>query len=157
MRTLLFELRPESIDKTELQELLRQLIAAAKSRKRIKAQLSARGDAVRLPPTVHVALYRITQESINNILKHSQASEFTVTLEQEPQRIELTIVDNGSGFDTSETHSGLGLSSMRERAEGIGAILTVTSAPGQGTQINIVWDAVGDPAWEDEEPIAKKE
>ncbi len=140
MRSLLFELRPESIDKTELQELIRQLIAAAKSRKRIKAQLSTRGDSVRLPPAVHVALYRITQESINNILKHSQAAEFTVTLEQEPDRIELSIVDNGNGFDTSETHSGLGLSSMRERAEGIGAVLTVNSAPGQGAQVSIIWN-----------------
>jgi signal transduction histidine kinase len=99
------------------------------------------GDKAALPEAVHVAIYRIAQETLNNIAKHSKASEVTITLDSNPEQVELRIHDNGQGFDAQRTTSGLGLTSMRERAQAIGATLEMRSAPGQGTEVRLVWRA----------------
>jgi signal transduction histidine kinase len=141
MRALLLELRPEALLKTELAVLLRQLVEAAKGRKNIRAEAEVETIDSGLPPLVHVALYRIAQESINNILKHSQASEFQVHLVTRPERAQLKINDNGQGFDMASMTAGLGLNNIRERATKIGAALDIHSRPGQGTQVTVTWDA----------------
>ncbi len=140
MRTLLLELRPETIQKTELKVLLRQLLDAATGRKHIKADLIFEGDPeLLLPPDVHMTFYRIAQESINNILKHSQAQQIMVELQQTPARVLLTVSDNGCGFDMAQNSAGLGLHSMRERAESIGAAMEIHSQPNNGTSIHVTW------------------
>jgi PAS domain S-box-containing protein len=139
MRSLLLELRPDSIIKTSMRQLLTQLIEAAKGRKRIDAQLDIQGHEGELPPDVHIAFYRIAQESINNILKHSQATEFRVELRCLPEAWTLRITDNGRGFNPGQNAGGIGLHSMRERAEKINATLHVRSAPQQGTENTLVW------------------
>ncbi|RPI99475.1 MAG: hypothetical protein EHM39_06460, partial [Chloroflexi bacterium] len=83
--------------------------------------------------------YRIAQEAINNILKHSQAARFTVELQQHPARVDLIINDDGCGFDMSQSYAGLGLNSMRERAESIGAVMEINSQPNHGTRIHVTW------------------
>jgi signal transduction histidine kinase len=93
-----------------------------------------------LPPEVKVALYRIAQEALNNIAKHSGASQATVSVHGEPQRVKLRISDDGRGFDPGYVppdHLGLGI--MRERAEAVGANLRIESQPGQGTQVEVIW------------------
>ncbi|HEX3049311.1 MAG TPA: GAF domain-containing protein [Aggregatilineaceae bacterium] len=140
MRALLLELRPDAIGKTELKVLLSQLIDAAKGRKHIKAQLNIRGTENNLPLDVHIAFYRIAQESINNILKHSQATQFSVDLDQGQDAVRLMITDDGHGFDPEEERAGLGMGNMRERAAAINAMLEVTSQPAQGTQVRLAWE-----------------
>jgi signal transduction histidine kinase len=140
MRILLLELRPQAIIKTPLNNLLQHLIDAAKGRAVIEAELNIDGEEFELPEEVHVALYRIAQESVNNILKHSHAQEFTITLRYEANRVTLQIQDNGVGFDTTQTTAGMGLINLRERAEAINAQLDITSAPEKGTTIHTVWD-----------------
>lgn len=139
MRTLLLELRPEALLKTSMSTLLQQLIEAAKGRRMFDARLFVEGGEVALPEAVHVAIYRIAQESINNILKHSDATEFTVELKTEPAHVNLRIRDNGKGFDTSAQGDGLGLDNIRERAQAIGAVVDIHSQPGQGTEIAVEW------------------
>jgi signal transduction histidine kinase len=143
MRILLLELRPQAILKAPLTDLLRHLIDAAKGRKVISADLDSEGAIGALPPDVHVALYRIGQESVNNILKHSGATRFDIRLQYQSNQLTLEVEDNGQGFDTSQTRSGMGLGNLQERADDIGARLTIRSSPGQGTRVQVVWQDTG--------------
>lgn len=145
MRTLLFELRPATLVEAPLGDLLRQLSEAVTGRVRIPVSLSVKGSA-KLPPEVKIVFYRITQEALNNIAKHSGASKaFIELLANEDEQLgvivaNLRITDDGKGFDpgnvTSE-HFGIGI--MRERAETAGAKLKVESEPGSGTVIELEW------------------
>lgn len=139
MRTLLLELRPEAILNSPLKDLLTQLVQAARARAPIEASLVVQGDVEPLPPAAHMALYRIAQESIHNALKHSSASQLIIELTYMPARVRLQIADNGQGFDASRTHAGLGLGSMRERAEQIHAEFQIISADGDGTTVVVLW------------------
>jgi len=80
-------------------------------------------------------LFRIAQEALANVARHSSASYADIFLEYGANTVTLIIKDDGRGFDTSAPHVGIGLSSMRERAEASGGSFTVESAPDQGTQI----------------------
>jgi len=138
MRTLLVELRPNALVEVPLPTLLRQLTEALSGRARINIQLSAEGER-KLPADVQISLYRIAQEALNNVFKHSKASEAVVTLRM-GDSVRLTVADNGSGFDPSTvTADHLGVKIMRERADAIGAKLSIYSEPGEGTQISVVW------------------
>ncbi|MBZ0296332.1 MAG: PAS domain-containing protein [Anaerolineae bacterium] len=139
MRILLLELRPQAIIKTPLNNLLQHLIDAAKGRAMIDADLKMQGKEFELPSETHVALYRLAQESVNNILKHSHATEFTIDLRYGNDHVMLEVRDNGVGFDTTQVTGGMGLSNLRERAEDINAQLDITSAPGKGTTIRVNW------------------
>jgi signal transduction histidine kinase len=83
-------------------------------------------------------LYRVAQEAINNALRHSGASEICVSLTVLQRRVILEVTDHGQGFAADAPSSGLGLASMRERAETVGGTLTITSAPGAGTRLRLV-------------------
>ena len=138
MRTLLVELRPNALVEVPLPTLLRQLTEALIGRSRMNIQLSAEGER-KLPADVQIGLYRLAQEALNNIVKHAKASQAVVTLRL-GDTVRLTIADNGIGFAPSTvTADHLGLKIMRERAEAIGAKLTIESEPGEGTQISVIW------------------
>ena len=140
MRTLLVELRPNALTEVPLATLLRQLTEAMVGRSRIAVQLSAEGER-RLPPDVQVGLYRIAQEALNNVVKHARATQAVVTLRL-GDTVRLTVADDGAGFDPNAVAADhLGLRIMRERAEAIGARLSVYSEPGEGTQVSVVWEA----------------
>src|SRR5690606_10567847 len=109
------------------------------ARAEIEGTLVVEGEPQELPPEVHVALYRIVQECVNNILKHSRATTFRIELTYATSEVRIIVTDNGQGFDVNETHAGIGLGSMRERAEGIGATLELTSESGQGTSMILRW------------------
>jgi signal transduction histidine kinase len=92
-----------------------------------------------LPADVQIGLYRITQEALNNIVKHSKAIQASVTL-QLGETVYLAIVDDGIGVDLGlVTADHLGLKIMRERAEAIGAKLNIESLPNCGTRISVSW------------------
>jgi signal transduction histidine kinase len=97
------------------------------------------GQAI-LPADVQVAIYRVCQEALNNVAKHARAGLVEIQLIHQDSAIELTIRDDGQGFDPEETASGhYGLSMMHERAEGVGAQLLITSQTGRGTELLIRW------------------
>ena len=155
MRTLLLELRPAAMVETNLGDLLRQLGEAVTGRKGIPVQVAIEGPCT-LPTDVHVALYRIAQEALNNVVKHARARRVTVSLRCAPspstQRVgsapgeqaksaELRICDDGRGFDPHcVPPDRLGLGIIRERAQAIDAALEIESQAGQGTKITAVWN-----------------
>lgn len=137
MRTLLFELRPATLVEAALEDLLRQLTEAITGRARIPVALKIEGRG-KLATEVKIALYRIAQEALNNIAKHSAASAAEVLLKYEEGcgGVRLKISDDGKGFEPRKvTSEHLGVGIMRERAEAIGAELRVESRLGSGTDI----------------------
>ena len=138
MRTLLLELRPSALTEIPLPDLLRQLCESLIGRARLPIQLRVEG-ARKLPPDLQICLYRITQEALNNVVKHAKATQALVTL-QLNEKVTLTIVDNGSGFDPARVPPDhLGLKIMCERAEALGVDFSIYSEPGEGTQICVCW------------------
>ncbi len=89
-----------------------------------------------LPPATQLQLVRIGQEALNNVRKHASATQIWVRLHSTPRGLELIVKDNGVGFSPPE-QKGVGLTIMAERANGINGILTVTSSPGQGTEVSV--------------------
>ncbi|MCA9960709.1 MAG: GAF domain-containing sensor histidine kinase [Chloroflexota bacterium] len=141
MRTLLLELRPAALAETRLPDLLKQLGEAVTGRAGIPVHVAAVD--CDLPVQVRVALYRIAQEALNNVVKHARATEVVVHLAEDAakQQIRLCVQDNGRGFNLAEKPSGrLGLKIIRERAQAIGAVLHIKSELGQGTEITAVYD-----------------
>lgn len=151
MRTLLMELRPATLVEIPLEDLLRQLGEAASGREGIPVSVKIEGQG-KLPGDVQIALYRIAQESLNNVVKHARASQVTVRLcysclegdgpNPLPElSVLLSIHDDGCGFDPSQVpHDHLELKIMQERALAIGASFTIDSHPGEGTQVSILWE-----------------
>lgn len=142
MRILLMELRPEQLEKADLSGQLQQLADAVRARKHVTVRLNI-DHQVRLPPDVHIAFYRIAQESLNNVVKHTRATALAITLRRERNGVELIIHDNGGGFDKGKATAGMGLLNMRERAEAIGARLSVESKVGDGTSVIVRWGSAG--------------
>jgi PAS domain S-box-containing protein len=138
MRTLLLELRPGNVQTTPMTRLMTQLIDGVKGRKRMEITLDFDGEPV-LPPAVHTTFYRIAQEALNNITKHSGAHEAWITGNGGPGFINLRIHDHGAGFDVNSPKAGMGLQIMRERAAEVGATLEIRSVVGDGTEINLHW------------------
>jgi signal transduction histidine kinase len=147
MRTLLLELRPAAVVEANLRDLLRQLGEAAVGRTGIPVTVTV-DNLCPLPEEVHIALYRIAQEALNNVVKHARASQVEVLLrcpagvvrDPEQLQVELSITDDGRGFDLAHVPPDrLGLGIIRERAQAIGAVLHMESEPGRGTRITVVW------------------
>jgi len=139
MRTLLRELRPQTIVATELSTLLKQLGDGVAARHDIPVGVEV-SQLPTIPPEVHVALYRIAQEALSNITKHAEASQVAVKLACDDAAVQLTITDDGQGFDPDDVPAEhMGLAIMRERADAIGAAVTMTSRPGAGTSIVFAW------------------
>lgn len=144
MRALLMELRPAALQEAPLPDLLRQLSDAFTGRARAPIHLTVDGGGYEQPMEVKVALYRIAQEALNNAAKHAGASHVWLNLHCTPQSAILSVRDNGGGFETDQvTAKSLGLRIMRERAETIGATLTVDSETGEGTEVIVIWNAAG--------------
>jgi len=90
-----------------------------------------------LDARTQAAAFRVAQEALHNALRHSGASEISVTLSRTRGRVILEVADDGTGFDPGLASGGLGLASMRERAAAVGGVLRVTSAPGAGTKVRL--------------------
>ena len=139
MRTLLLELRPNALVDVELSELLQQAVDAFSGRSRTVASLTLAGQRP-LPEAVQIALYRIAQEALNNVAKHARATEVRIHLQMETDRVELSIRDDGQGFEPDQVPpAAWGSKSCSERARAVGAKLQITSRPGEGTEVVVVW------------------
>jgi len=141
MRTLLAEIRPDTLIDTNFGDLLLMLGNAFSGRTNIPVDVTVTGERS-LPSETQVTLYRICQEALNNIAKHAGASLVEINLNLTPNGLDLRIRDDGCGFDTiNPPPSGhYGLSMINERAQVIDAILTIKSQPDEGTEINVCWN-----------------
>lgn len=142
MRALLLELRPRALTETDLPNLLVQLVRAVDSRTHVEVVLEAEGER-ELPPEIQIALYRIAQEALNNVVKHAEATEATVRLFSRESGVELRVSDNGKGLDLQQSMSSnhLGLRIMQERAEANAIDLHFVTRPAGGTEVVAAWPA----------------
>lgn len=141
MRNLLLELRPQSLAETDIENLLKQLTTSVAGRSTIEVQLFVQ-PMISLPSDVKIVFYRIAQEALNNIVKHSRAQHVQIGLYHENEQIVMRIDDDGRGFVTGTIPSNrLGVNIMKERAESIHASFNVTSRLGHGTQIIVSWSS----------------
>jgi PAS domain S-box-containing protein len=141
LRDIMVELRPPGLDELGLLAALKEHASQVGRRAELVIRVEGVEPQPRLPPTEEIALFRIAQEALNNVVKHAQASECSVSLRQSERVVVLGIVDNGTGFDTTRKTvmggHGMGTTTMRERAEAIGARLSLEATPGTGTRITI--------------------
>lgn len=140
-------LRPESLDSVGLLGLLRNTARAFQNQyEGVQVRFHADVEEADVPEPLKVVLYRITQEAVNNALRHGKASEVAVGLHWKAEVLALSIADNGKGFDKGKVVSrcggpgGYGLKSMRDRAEINRGAFFVRSAPGEGTEIRAEFD-----------------
>jgi signal transduction histidine kinase len=139
MRGLLLELRPASLADERLGDLIRQLAGIVGSRAGLHISVQVKDQDI-LPPQVHFVLYRVVQEALNNIAKHALAHHIQVDFNSSSGFVELTIQDDGRGYDPDKIGPGhLGLSIMKDRIEGIGGTIEIITGPGKGTLIKIHW------------------
>jgi len=136
MRLLVYELRPLALKSAGLVRALQQRLDTVERRAGIEATLLVEGQ-VELPAHLEEELYHIAQEALNNALKHAAATTVAVRIVAEGGRIAIEVSDDGKGLDLSTGAGGIGLSSMRERAEKLGGTLTLISTPGKGTTVSV--------------------
>jgi NarL family two-component system sensor histidine kinase LiaS len=134
---LIQELRPAALEDKGLTTALREYVADWSRQSNIAAEVRVRSEQS-LPLLLEQTLFRVTQETLSNIARHSGATAMEVYLAWEGDQVTLTISDNGRGFNPATANGkGVGLRSMRERVEAVGGQLTVTSQPGAGTQVMV--------------------
>jgi NarL family two-component system sensor histidine kinase LiaS len=137
LTTLILELRPAALEGKGLVKALRDYVCDWSRQTNIAAEVRVSGERA-LPLTTEQTLFRVVQESLANVARHSQANAAEVCLIWEPRHVSLTISDNGRGFQIAKMNDkGVGLQSMRERVEMLGGRLDVESQPGAGTQITV--------------------
>jgi two-component system NarL family sensor kinase len=140
-RRIAHNLRPTDLDNLGLADACASFCSEAQSRSGIKVQHRIELPATRLPAATELHLFRIVQEAINNIEKHSRAKTVKVHLKAEDAAVTLKIQDDGCGFDSKVSRRsksaghGLGLSNMRERALSVGGSYEIHSTKGKGTTI----------------------
>lgn len=141
VRQLSHVLRPQMLDELGLEPTLRWLARTFHKRTGIAVELTLEGAEQRADADVETLVYRITQEALTNVARHSGASSAQVVVRREPHRIRLRIEDRGRGFSpetllSSPTEeSGFGLRAMRDRVEFVRGHFSIRSAPGQGTVV----------------------
>jgi len=138
VRRIASELRPSLLDNLGLLAAMEWHVGEFEKRSGIKKYLSLLETEVPLPDPVKIGLFRIMQESLTNVGRHSGATEVTVTLTEENESLVLVIHDNGHGFDPGKPRKKtLGLLGMKERAEGMGGSYEISSRPGEGTTVTV--------------------
>ncbi|MFC0332703.1 histidine kinase [Paenibacillus sepulcri] len=143
MRALLRQLRPATLEGKSLKEGLEELLEemADKQSLTIRSEIEL---VEGLPKGVEDHLFRITQEGLSNILRHSEATSATVRLGLYNHQVHLRITDNGIGFNRDAAKSSsYGLKTVQERANEIGGVATVVSSPGKGTQVDVKVPIIG--------------
>lgn len=141
-RRALRALRAGPLEDLGLRVALQALAEGAAGRANIVVDFNFPQPAPTLPVDVEQNLYRITQEALENVVRHANASRAVVTLESADGGVKLTISDDGSGFNLAarKSENRFGLRGLRERAEALGGRLNVSSQPGQGTEISFLWE-----------------
>lgn len=137
LEAMLDQLRATPLENVGLAEALKKVCAALDHRTgaEVDLEIGELPASTLMVPGSQEALLRVAQEAFANIARHARANTVKVCLQQVAGRIELTVRDDGAGFDTNEATNGMGLANMRARAEEFGGELEITSRPGTGTEI----------------------
>lgn len=138
MRLFLYELRPPDVVEEGLEDALQKRLAAVENRSGMEARLIL-DSSTDYPDDVSNQFYRISQEALNNVIKHAKADKVTVFLRANDGIMGLEIIDDGVGFDMVEAgqSNGMGLNTMQQRANKINGDFTIETAPKKGTSIQV--------------------
>lgn len=137
LSALIAELRPAALDEIGLVPALRTLAERKGREGKIAIDVLARlEEGGRLPAETESVVYRLVQEALNNVVKHAGASRVEAVLERTDDLVEVTVNDDGQGFDPADANGGFGLVGMRERVELAGGELRIDAAPGRGTTVS---------------------
>jgi signal transduction histidine kinase len=137
-RALVAAMTPPDLSRTSLPDALQRIVERAGAETRPLVVLAVAGTPYGLPTEAEVALLRTAQEALSNVRRHSGASRADVTLEYGPDGVSLRVCDDGRGFDsTMPCDGGYGLAGMRARAEQIGGLVCIDTAPGRGVTVRI--------------------
>jgi len=137
VRNFIFELRPMMLDDLGLVPTVRKYVDAYKEQTSLDVNLTITGSERRLEPYLEVMIFRAVQELMSNAARHSQATTFKVNLDMGSDLVRVSVDDNGKGFDPEVVRgaNSLGLKLIRERAEMLGGLFEIDSAPGKGARI----------------------
>ncbi len=141
-------LRPQVLETHQLPVAFEALFEKMTAGTALRAELIVVGAPRRLISEIEENLLRIVQEALANALRHASANQFVARLAYEPHSVQLELMDNGVGFDTTANHEGFGLLGMKERVEAMGGRITVESVAGIGTAISIFVPASNRPSSE---------
>jgi signal transduction histidine kinase len=138
---MIYDLRPEVLDQLGLVPAMRSYVRSRLEAENVKTQLRFVGlDQERLSPEVEITLFRIVQEAVTNIIRHSGASEVDIEVVRKGSIVTATVSDDGKGFDAEaalQAPESWGLRGIRERVAVVGGELSIESGPGRGTRIRI--------------------
>ena len=142
IENVMAELRPPMLDDYGLAPALEWYANQFCLRTGIQVGVKTEGEAQRAAPTIEIALFRIVQEALNNVAKHARATSVSIALRRTHGHLALAVTDNGAGYDSTVSSSmrrrqGLGMVTMRERAESLGGTFDIDAAPGRGTTVQI--------------------
>lgn len=140
LRRAIYDLQPPMLDAVGLTPALQKYGVAFQKLSGIYCAVQFKGAPYHLPPATEIAVFRIVEESLHNVMSHAHANKASVTLDFSPTQLGITVEDDGQGFDFEQpkkngSGKGLGLLGMRERVESLNGNMQVWSAPHQGTRL----------------------
>jgi signal transduction histidine kinase len=139
IRSLSRRLSAPTLGKINLEESVNDLIQSINLSSKIKIRQEISGfENNSLHKELHVGVYRILQEQLNNVLKHADASEVLVELKRCEDQIHLSVKDNGKGFSVHRPGTGIGLMNMQTRAENLNGSFFITTKPGCGCEVKVI-------------------
>ncbi|HEU4632774.1 MAG TPA: ATP-binding protein, partial [Flavisolibacter sp.] len=122
-----------------LEESVKDLVNSINATSKVKITHQITGlENQTLKQELHLGVYRILQEQLNNVLKHAEASEVFIQLEHRENRLQLQVADNGKGFVMNNQKNGIGLVNMQTRAENLNGTFEIDSQPGKGCKIKVM-------------------
>lgn len=134
LREIMYDLKPKILEEMGLGPAIKSLIEKVESSTGLEGSVDLSGETIRLQEQMEIFIFRIVQESINNIIKHAKAKSFNIQLMYN-DRITLMVSDDGIGFDFESQKKGMGLFNMKERVESYGGNFSIESGIGEGTLI----------------------
>jgi signal transduction histidine kinase len=143
VRSISYNLRPHHLDQLGLTTTIRAMIDEIAESSTIRMSRALDDIDGVFAPADEITIYRIIQESLNNVVKHSRAGEAHVAVHSREQHVEITIRDNGQGFASSAStagaahRGGFGLKGLAERVQMLGGTHTIESGPGRGTTVTV--------------------
>jgi signal transduction histidine kinase len=142
LKEIAMNLRPPDLEVIGLLDSLRAYCSGIQDHSDLKINFHANMDQMKIPDDITIVLFRIVQEAINNIIKHTQATEVTIMLIKQGRQIKLEVRDDGRGFVRKKYRKGrnihMGIRGMKEMSQSLGGSFDIQSAPGKGTVIIVV-------------------
>ncbi|MGL4177425.1 MAG: sensor histidine kinase, partial [Dermatophilaceae bacterium] len=137
-RLIVAELTPGHLQSRTLVEALERLAAAVSSENGIRADLTVAGEPTALGGASEIVILRTAQEALSNVRRHAGAARIGLSLGyDDPDRVVLTVVDDGCGFDPAGARRGFGLDGVEARAQDVGGVVRLDTSPGRGTTLRL--------------------